>query len=57
MQSEVAHRNRMAGIFWAFLAVFSVVLGLVGNPLWFLVALLWALVAFVFLRRAAQYSR
>ena len=57
MQPDVARRNRIAGIFWAFLAVACAVLGFVGNALWFVVALLWALTAFVFLRRAAQYSR
>lgn len=57
MQSDVARRNRIAGIFWAFLALAGAVLGLVGNALWFVVALLWALTAFVFLRRAARYSR
>ncbi len=57
MQSDVARRNRIAGIFWALLAVLSAVLGVAGNHLWLVVALLWALVAFVFLRRAAQYMR
>jgi hypothetical protein len=57
MPAAGAPRDRVAGFVYLGLALLSAVLGVVGNALWFLVAFLWALVAFVFFRRAARASR
>jgi hypothetical protein len=57
MPTGAERRVRGAGYFFGGLAIACALLGVSSTALWYLVAFMWALVAYVFFQRAARARR